>query len=700
MPRNKNNKLFLLAIVTALISFCVSAKMSELQTTPTMPIEWQAIRLQESIEGKITRSLNPIIKESDYVIEVKIGIDLESAEDPSSKKITKSQLKKKVRFTTSEMPKEGDDFVVFNKLGLEAPVVGDEGVETETSEVELAQKAIIEMNDRYNLFNFLNGIDIKLTFDKGLTNKTRENIQKVIRGLSFNTKDVVPQIDIQYLDLKDARVKSDDVKLPLTASAGAKTETGKNSTSWDERFKNLDIMIGIIVGALVLGLAAFIIARKGSKHESLQEGKNINENDNEGTSEEEIANENSETPETTEDEILEDGEDMSIDLTKTDPQTLRITAGLERFRKMMGMHFNDMILLLKSWIKIGKGAEASGLKALVATLTDAELKDIFKALTIDERNSWKMCLDSEMNKEDLAKAFTFVSNKIIEAMMVPSLIDDYEICDLLLALSSEDAARFCVDHPELGGIFANVLSAKTIGEMFALLPVENTTDIIERSSMFRKEEVIAQMPLLKKKLLEVKFKRERPPFLARIFDILPTAKPEIENKLYATLIKHCSWEDVKETALNILPKELVSNLPESVYRGVISLMSLENQVLFFAVQGAKEREDNLNRFASKGAKNREMLEIEINALVKNEIALKRLEGDRKASIEADFLALARNYVSTTAEAQVEMRSEIEAWLRDIQEEVRRETAPFKGFQEVTEEVKIDLVKNEEEDEAA
>jgi gas vesicle protein len=675
----KNKSSIFIILILAMFSLGVEARLSELQGSPLQPVEWQAIKLQENIEGKIIRSLNPIIKESEYVIEVKIGVDLDNAEDPSSKKITRTEQKKKVRFSTAIAPKEGDDFVVFNKLGLEAPMIGEEGVETTTSEVELAQKAIIEMNDRYNLFNFLNGIDIKLTFDKGLTVKSRESIQKIINGLSFNTKEIIPQINIQYLDLKDSRVKTAD-ELKAMAAAGAGGAGGgkldgkleslnkANRITWDERFKNLDIMLGIIVGAIVLGLAAIFIAKKGSKHEGTQELKN--ENKNEGTStnknENENENENDNNNESENGELLEDGDDMNFDLTKTDPQTVRIVAGLERFRKMMSLHFNDMVLMVKGWIKVGKGPEAMALKGLVATLSDSELAEIFKAFTIDERNSWKLCLDSEMNKDDLAKAFTIISNKVIEAMLVPSLIDDYEICDLLLALSAEDASRFCMQHPELGIIFANVLSAKTIGDMFTLMPVDLTADIIEKSSMFRKEEIVAQMPLLKEKLLEVKISRERPPFLARIFDILPTARPEIEKQLYSTLIKHCSWADVKATALSVLPGELAGNLPESVFRGIINLMPLETQVQYFAVQDDDQREESLDRFAAKGSKNREMVEIEVNAIAANEMALKRLKLDRKSSIESDFLSLARNYISSSTEAQVEMRAEIETWLKNIE----------------------------------
>jgi hypothetical protein len=210
-----------------------------------------------------------------------------------------------------------------------------------------------------------------------------------------------------------------------------------------------------------------------------------------------------------------------------------------------------------------------------------------------------------------------------------------------------------------------VLSSKTIGEMFTMMPMDLVTDIIEKSSMFRKEEVLAQMPLLKEKMLEIKYKRERPPFLARIFDILPTAKPELESKLYSTLIQHCSWEDVRDAAIRTLPSDLIWNLPNSIFKAVVSAMPLETQVQFFASQEDSMRAANFERFASKGAKNREMIEIEVNALAKNEIAIRKIQVDKKASIDAEFLIMAREYIGSVPEAQSEMKTEVEIWLKKI-----------------------------------
>jgi hypothetical protein len=346
---------------------------------------------------------------------------------------------------------------------------------------------------------------------------------------------------------------------------------------------------------------------------------------------------------------------------------MRINEGLERFRKVMIHHHSETILLIKGWIMVGKGLDAQALKGLVQLLEDNELTDIFKSLTIDERSSWKMCLDGELNKEETSKAFVYISNSIIQMMMVPSLIDDYEICDMLLVLSAEDASKFCVQHPELGVVFTNVLSSKIISEMFRLMPLDISSDIIERSTLFNKDEILAQMPLLKETLMKVREKRERPPFLKRILDILPTARPEIEKKLYGTLLKHLPVEDVCESAISIFPIDLVDGLPDAIYREIIALMPIENQVQYFVSMG-DVRISQLDRIASKGSKSREMIEFEVNAILKNDIVARKIMGDKKSAIDQNFLVDVRNFISTHPEAQKEIYPVMKKWLENIKEE--------------------------------
>lgn len=115
----------------------------------------------------------------------------------------------------------------------------------------------------------------------------------------------------------------------------------------EDRFKNLDIMIGMIVGALVLGLTALYINHKGNKVEESITSVNENTDSIESEVDQEV---NAENEDSVDEENTDVGEDM-IDLTGNDAITAKINLGLERFRTVMEHHKSDAILQIKEWIQ-------------------------------------------------------------------------------------------------------------------------------------------------------------------------------------------------------------------------------------------------------------------------------------------------------------------------------------------------------------
>lgn len=664
-----------LLIFVLLLSNLVLAKDFE-GADAISSLEWQTVRLQESIEKKIIKSLRPVIKEDDYIIEVKIGVDKDAMSSPSSKMITKKKQTTKIKFSTEEKPKEGDDYIVFNKLGLEAPVFGDEPVETQTSEAELNQKALIELTDRYNLFNYLKTIDINLTFDSGLNDQTKQVIRKVVAGLTFNISEVTPQINSQFLDLKANQIKGQTPEGLAMGGAGggkggdAKLEgklqqlnAKKEVPKWFEFFRNVDLMIGLILAAAIMGLSLFLIARYFIKSaEAFRKedaaAKQVAETRAQEASKE-PENENDE------EENLEEEDDMKIDLTKTDPVTVRIAEGLERFRKALANHHDDTILMLKGWVKSRTEAEMNALSAIVTMLDDFELSDLFKTMTHDERSTWKALLHSELTKEEISNSFVFVSNKITEMLMVPSLINDYETCDLLLELSAKEAARFSQEDMELGVVLTNVLSSNIIGEMFKIMDPDMVADLIDRSATFSPDKIETVLPVLKTKLETVKAKREKPPFLKRIIDILPGATAELEKKLYATLLKYFTEDEVKLTAIKIFPRSLVAQVPDEVYKKIVELMPIETQVQYFASMENDQRDTMLDKFAPNGSKGREMIDVELSVILKNEVALRRLQNEKRERLQQEFLSYTRQLISGNQDIQREVIDQIESWFTEI-----------------------------------
>jgi hypothetical protein len=212
--------------------------------------------------------------------------------------------------------------------------------------------------------------------------------------------------------------------------------------------------------------------------------------------------------------------------------------------------------------------------------------------------------------------------------------------------------------------------------MFKLLPIEVSADIIERSTLFNKEEIIGLMPLLKETLIEVKEKRERPPFLKRILDILPTANPDIEKKLYGTLLKHLPVEDICDSVISIYPAELISQLPDNIYKEVVSQMAIETQVQYFVSLG-DDRSEQINRVASKGSKNREMIEFEINSILKNDLLTQKIMTEKKSDINQEFLNLTRAYIVQHPDSQKEVFPIMKKWLEGIKRDVS--TQVFMGL---------------------
>lgn len=668
-----------------------SLNANEMKLQQFSPIEWQIVNLQENIEKKIIRSLSPIIAEDEFIIEVKIGIDKDSQDSPTSKNVTTTKQAKKVQFNNALAPTNSEDYVIFNKLGIEAPIVGEEPVEIKTSEAELNQKAFIEMNDRFNLFKFLKSISINLTFDKGLPQQTKDIVKKIIQGLTFNIEGVVPQINIQFLELQSSKVaKIEKAKNDsLQSSLKGDLKQIPFHKSLLEKMENIDLAAGIIFGSLILAAALFYMARQSGKSQSAESsaggasGAEAGSPNQKGSKSASSGNPSEESgganpsggsslaqqllgDETNNDEESED--DMKIDLTKTDPLTNRINDGLGRFKKLYTNHQSQAILLIKGWIKASKANDQLALRSLVQTLIDTELAEIFNLLTIEERSSWKMTLQDELSKEDVAKGFTYIGQKVMEIMMVPSFIDDYEVCDLLLDISAEDAARFSTEKKELGVIFVNVLSSNIISEMFKLLPDENVIELIDSVQTYTKNQILEKLPLLKEKLIEIKVKREKPPFIMRIFELLPNAKAEIEPKLYATLLKNFSLDEIKNASIKVLPSSILTLIPDSIYKQIVTLMPIDLQVQYFASMDSEEREQNLNKFAAKGTKNREMIDLELNPILKNEVQLKRMQTDKREKLQTEYLNYARQFVASSSDAQKEIVPIIENWLTDLRDE--------------------------------
>ncbi len=120
--------------------------------------------------------------------------------------------------------------------------------------------------------------------------------------------------------------------------------------------------------------------------------------------------------------------------------------------------------------------------------------------------------------------------------------------------------------------------------------------------------------------------------------------------------------------MKYLPWEIVGQLPDNTFKELVSSLPMDFQVQYFISLGEERREEELTRFAAKGSKGREMIDVELSVIMKNEILVKRIEGDRAFQIQSQFVDYARKFVSSNEAAQKEVAPLIMDWFNDIKRE--------------------------------
>lgn len=636
------------------------------------PIQWQQLKLQQNIEQKISRSLSPVLAEKDYIIEVKIEIDPNFTAPTTPKKITKGKQSKKIKYTNGEQTKDDGDYVVFSKFGLEAPAVGDDEVYTETSEAETTQKAIIEVSNHFNIFNYLKGIEITLTFDTNLSNTTKDVLKKIVSGLRFNYNNVIPQINIRYLELKPL------LKPAPISSVNKESVEKKFNLSDIFKFNNLDLALSVILATLMIAAVMIYLGRQKKKEQSESasgqtNAQSLSGHDEASANEGGTSGKDSAKGAEKDDKSKASGSgangtstlsDFEDDEMRREELKKKTEEGLERFRKALNNHFDQTIITLKKIIKSNKEADGLALKTLTDTLTDSELSKIFQSLSIDERNTWKTYLDIELDVENAVKAFNYISARLMEAMMLPLAVEDIEIFDFLVSVPPKDAAAICQEDIELAVILTNMVSTDITAEMFKLIPEPALSTIIEKSLTFSPQDLERKTPLLKEKIKQLKQKNQKPPFIMKVVEMLPSAQKEIEVKLYKTLQPYFEQDELQKLAMANLPKCLLGEIPDSVFKFTLSQMPTDFQVKFLTLLDEEERINKLNILASAGSKAREILELEIEAITKNPTALNKLIKESALEIQAKYLKIARESISKNIELQLEVQPLLTKWFEE------------------------------------
>ncbi len=625
----------------------------------TLPsLEWQKVNLQDQIQGKVSRAVSSILTPEQFVVEVDIFVNKPSkpsfnkngddgAGDDEAKAAEEAK-KNKYRVRASDInPKDApQDYLVFAKVGLEAPLVEnlfaegkdkDEKNKKEMSEYEYLWK----YNESMNIFNNLESATIYVYLDNTLLPETVESVKKLLGSLKLPLGDVTPEFVTSQIALHDqSTIPTREFSLV-------------DILGWVSKFSNL---IGLIMATLLLALVALMLFKRYEK---------LKEQEMQQAAAAAGAQQGSEEK----DEKEEDEEDhlgAGAGGPLSDEES-SLYSGIERFKTFLSNSPVEASLLVKKWITTDGKSEQEALIALVQQMENDELKKIFDHLSLEERNNWKKLINKVLSKEELAAVNSFISSQIVEDIILPREIDDDEFCDLMLKIKPEQAVKFISENEGEGALFLNIMSTKFVSRILDSMPVELVNKVIDSSLNFDKKSIVENLASFKEKLKQYAESKAKNPFLEKVVELIPMATPVKEGALYLALAKGGEETIMFDLAVAAIPSDLIPQLSDNVTKYLLQKYPMSRKVELLAhlkEADAQLRERMIEIYAPVGSPARDMLDLEFEK-VETDFQLRKKLKEEGDLIWKDFVDYTRKVLKTETQFRSDLEELVGEWAKDL-----------------------------------
>ncbi len=761
------NKILRKITATTLLGLMVSPLANNL-SQPLPTLSWQKSQLEEAIYKKVETTLDRILNKNEYTIDVALEVtepeipewnktdtpnenknsqdgkgrstaseqsadnDQKKAQERERKKAEREKKReeqrialekraeeekkkleeerkaaenaKKIQFDDQKLPDTPEDFIVFNKFGLEAPLVDDfndlqpdgkivlnmsaaqdaaqnrapasslieDELEDQIEEVEderdnlfnqlqsaktaterakeeamkkASQTSAIEKMWKYNqavdIYKNLTKVDILVRISQSLSEEQRQSAEKYIKDINFNLGEVKPKIKVEYVKLgKDFEEKNNP---------------------WADILKVLSVFGQYATFAgIVLGVILFSIMARGliAKYHELNSG---------------VSNSGSFTMQSDKQDDdksdLGGGNGSGSQAGGLDSELNLNINGVERFKNFISHSKEDAILLVKKWLKEKSSGQISALKALVQQMDNDSLKPILINLSENEKNEWRELLEEGLTSDELARANSYIGNQIIQNIMVPSFIKDPNIYSKIVQLKPNQFKNIVEKDFNTACMLLSLMSPDFINSVFNYFDEEIQQKLILGSLDITPDHFEKGQDRISKALSFLGEEDKVRPFLDGMAKLIPTAGRDVERLLYTNFVKEAPESRVDFILREYFPGFLFSELSVDIIKTIFNSYPMSKRVKLLKSLPEDVAEFYLDIFAPEGTKANDLIQIEFETMERDEALMKeiRINSD-------DYWREFIQFVRARLKAEKQFASQVDEvvfnWREDIAAERR------------------------------
>lgn len=603
-------------------------------------IYWQKLLLEEKVQQKINNSLNTVLADNQFLVDVNAEVDEPSAPNFGGNNPTGAKV------SDLNLEESRGDYIAFSKIGLEVPVL-----EKYFDEEKAKLMNLYRFNEAYDVFKSLQSVKVTVHLSDSLPKPLAEIAEKVVKTTRLSLGSVKPvfkfeQIALEWIDPNKKK------EVPKTASAGNEEKKKKKEEpvepkiwkkdwfEWASRWGNA---VGLILSSLIIGFLALSLFKRWKEFMD-----NLKPKDSpEAESKDESSNENSQNE-------LDNSEELEM---ATDN-------GFERFKVCLSQYPIEASNVSREWIIQNSEESRLALRAVAQQLSSEEFSALLSTLGAEQRQMWKSVIGAYLDSSQTKEANKIVARDVLKALLVPARVKDVNLLNMLMELGASKLTQFLEKNENFAGLMLNLLSPSVTTSILNLVNDQKAESWLMSAATFDIQTTEAEASKLALSLEQ--FKRGLAPshFNASLAELIITATPSRERMLFKSLASSSGSEEVIRVAQTLFPSELILDLPDAFIKETLQSYPMNKRLELFITRDEEERSKLLDTFAEEGTTARDLMSMEIENITSDAGKLSYIQG-RSEEVWKEFLHFTRQSLEKSSQYHGQAHKLLEEWVSSL-----------------------------------